>query len=380
MPLLASFNRVAFSIQSCRPSLAHSIGSSGMAGSQRDHLFSRRGVGHLLICVTMAWCSIGSVAADEGLVTLTKLERHSIEAGQRKINLEVAGVAKTGAGLTAATATNVREGSLRSDMQDDEIKKLILPGESFLVEGRPAFILWPDEAKRSVPQPWVMYAPTLPGYPDSHEKWMHEQFLEAGIAVAGIDMDEAYGSPKGSAGMTALYKHLTGSKGFASRPVLLGRSRGGLWVSSWAIEHPEKVAGIIAIYPVFDLTTYPGLERAAPAYGLDAAGLEARLSEFNPIARAGVLGERGIPFAIIHGDQDTVVPLEPNSLAMKSHYEKAGNAERMHLEVVPGQGHNYWEGFFRSQTLVDKAIGWLQPVDGHSSDKASGLNRPEGGQ
>ena len=87
MPLLASFNRVAFSIQSCRPSLAHSIGSSGMAGSQRDHLFSRRGVGHMLICVTMAWCSIGSVAADEGLVTLTKLERHSIEAGQRKINL-----------------------------------------------------------------------------------------------------------------------------------------------------------------------------------------------------------------------------------------------------------------------------------------------------
>ena len=380
MPLLAAFNRVAFSSQSCSPSLAHSVGSSGMAESQRDHLFSCRGVGQLLLCVTMAWCSIGSVAADEGLETGTNLERHSFEAGQLNTNLAVAGVAETVAGLPAATGTNVHAGSPLSDTRDDEIKKLILPGESFLVEGRPAFIFWPDEAKRTTPQPWVMYAPTLPAYPDSHEKWMHERFLEAGIAVAGIDMDEAYGSPRGTAGMTALYEHLTASKGFASRPVLLGRSRGGLWVSSWAIEHPEKVAGIIAIYPVFDLTTYPGLERAAPAYGLDAAGLEARLSEFNPIARAGVLGERGIPFAIIHGDQDTVVPLEPNSLAMKSHYEKAGNAERMHLEVVPGQGHNYWEGFFRSQTLVDKAISWLQPVDGHSSDRASGLNRSEGGR
>jgi hypothetical protein len=71
------------------------------------------------------------------------------------------------------------------------VKKLILPGESFLVAGRPAFILWPAEEKRQQPQPWIMYAPTLPAYPDSHEKWMHEQFLAAGVAVAGIDAGEA---------------------------------------------------------------------------------------------------------------------------------------------------------------------------------------------
>src|SRR5262249_34214384 len=85
-------------------------------------------------------------------------------------------------------------------------KVLILPGERLTVAGRPAFIFLPPEAKRSSPQPWVMYAPTLPAYPDSHEKWMHEQFLEAGIAVAGIDVGEAYGSPKGREGLTALYR------------------------------------------------------------------------------------------------------------------------------------------------------------------------------
>ena len=144
------------------------------------------------------------------------------------------------------------------------VKKLILPGESFLLAGRPAFILLPPEAKRQKPQPWIMYAPTLPAYPDSHEKWMHEQFLDAGVAVAGIDAGEAYGSPHGQKLMTALYDELTGNRGFAARPCFLGRSRGGLWISSWAIANSEKVAGIAGIYPVFDLRTYPGVARAAP--------------------------------------------------------------------------------------------------------------------
>src|SRR5438874_9651781 len=131
------------------------------------------------------------------------------------------------------------------------IKKLILPGEAFLVEGRPAFILWPPEKERRQPQPWILYAPTLPPYPDDHEKWMHEQFLAAGVAVAGIDVGESYGSPRGRELFTVLYQELTKTRGFANKLCLLGRSRGGLWVASWACDHPENVAGIAGIYPVF---------------------------------------------------------------------------------------------------------------------------------
>ncbi len=115
-------------------------------------------------------------------------------------------------------------------------KELILPGESFLLEGKAAFILWPDTEKRRTPQAWVMYSPTLPGYPDQHEKWMHEQFLAAGIAVAGIDAGEAYGSPDGRNAMSQLYQELTQRRGFAKKPCLLGRSRGGLWASSWPLK------------------------------------------------------------------------------------------------------------------------------------------------
>ncbi len=238
----------------------------------------------------------------------------------------------------------------------DPIKNLILPGETFRIEGRAAFIFWPSEDKKRTPQPWVMYAPTLPAYPDVHEKWMHEQFLEAGVAVAGIDAGEAYGSPQGQKLMTALYHELVDKRGFAAKPCLLGRSRGGLWVSSWAIAHPERTSGIAGIYPVFDLRTYPGLEKAGPSYGLTAQELSSRLSKHNPIARTEVLAQSKIPVCIIHGDVDTVVPLAENSATLEKQYQQAGAADAITLIIAKGQGHNFWEGFFRCQVLVDFVI------------------------
>jgi alpha-beta hydrolase superfamily lysophospholipase len=236
------------------------------------------------------------------------------------------------------------------------IKKLILPGESFLVEGRPAFVLLPLEKERRQPQPWILYAPTLSGYPDEHEKWMHEQFLAAGVAVAGIDVGESYGSPKGRELFTALYEELTKTRGFANKPCLLGRSRGGLWVTSWACEHAEKVAGIAGIYPVFDLRTYPGLAKAAPAYGFKTDELRAKLRENNPIERVGPLAKAKVPVFIIHGDEDKVVPLKENSAELAARYEAAKVKDALTLVVAKGQGHNYWEGFFRCPELIEFAI------------------------
>ena len=242
------------------------------------------------------------------------------------------------------------------DERTEIVKELILPGESFLIEGRPSFILLPVEEKRRMPQPWIMYAPTLPGLPDSHEKWMHEKFLAAGVAVAGIDMGEGYGSPRSQQLMTALYAELTVKRGFAARPCLLGRSRGGLWVSSWAIANPDKVSGIAGIYPVFDLRTYPGLAKAAPAYGMTPEELESSLSQHNPISHVDVLARARVPVCIIHGDDDKVVPLKDNSAFFADQYTHAGVGDVVNLIVAHGQGHNYWEGFFRCQALIDFAI------------------------
>jgi len=264
----------------------------------------------------------------------------------------VAAAAVAAAAVTSAAA--VRAGDELPAGQP--VKTLILPGESFVVQGRPAFVLLPPEDKRLSPQPWIIYAPTLPAYPDQHEKWMHEQFLAAGVAVAGIDAGEAYGSPRGTDLMTALHAELVKTRGFAAKPCLLGRSRGGLWVSSWAIAHPDKVAGIAGLYPVFDLRSYPGLEKAAPAHELTEQALNARLADHNPIARIDVLANARIPVFMIHGDDDKVVPLRDNSEALAKRYQSLGQADLVTLVVAKGQGHNLWDGFFRCRQLTDFAI------------------------
>jgi len=228
--------------------------------------------------------------------------------------------------------------------------------ESFTVEGRPAFVYLPAPEKRRTPQPWIFYAPTLPGLPDNAERWMHEQFLAAGIAVAGVDVGEAYGNPKSVVVFDALHRELTGKRGFAKKLCLFGRSRGGLWVSSWAIAHPERIAGLIGIYPVFDFRSYPGVANAASAYGLTPGELTTRAAEFNPAARLSVLAKAGIPAALIHGNVDTVVPLKENSAEFVRQYQEAGAGSLVKLIVLEGQGHNFFEGFFHSQELVDFAI------------------------
>ncbi|MCA9072647.1 MAG: prolyl oligopeptidase family serine peptidase, partial [Planctomycetaceae bacterium] len=162
---------------------------------------------------------------------------------------------------------------------------------------------------------------------------------------------------------------------YAKKPCLLGRSRGGLWVSSWAIQHSDKVAGIAGIYPVFDLQTYPGLNRAAPAYEMTADELKASLDQHNPIAKVNALAQGKVPVFIIHGDEDKVVPLKENSRALWESYRAAESEEAIELIVAEGQGHNLWPGFFHSQNLVDFAI--RQANAGAQSEKPNRKPKPK---
>ena len=52
---------------------------------------------------------------------------------------------------------------------------------------------------------------------------------------------------------------MTEARGYAPKPVLLGRSRGGLMTLSWAVENPDKVAAFAGVYPVCNVASYPGI-------------------------------------------------------------------------------------------------------------------------
>jgi pimeloyl-ACP methyl ester carboxylesterase len=230
-------------------------------------------------------------------------------------------------------------------------KELPLPGEVFTVNGRPAFIVPPTVLPTDgKPTPWVWYAPTLENLPAREEAWMFERFARAGVAVAGIDVGESYGSPDGRALFSAFYTELTTKRGFAPKMVLLGRSRGGLMTLCWAAENPEKVAAFAGIYPVCNLASYPGLAKAAPAYHLTEMELAAKLAEHNPIDRLAPLAKAKVPLLAIHGDADKLVPLEANSGILAQRYAALGGV--INLIVPPGQGHSMWTGFFQSEALV----------------------------
>jgi hypothetical protein len=76
-----------------------------------------------------------------------------------------------------------------------------------------------------------------------------------------------------------------------------------------------------------------------------------------------------IPVYIIHGDDDKVVPIKENSEALVQRYQQVGAADSVKLIVAKGQGHNFWEGFFRCPELVDFAV---------QQAKAEGSARPAG--
>lgn len=230
--------------------------------------------------------------------------------------------------------------------------------EFFEVDGRPAFVILPGagKAERDGAVPWVFYAPTfdkkLPS--DRDEGWMIRRFLDAGVAVAGVDVGESYGSPAGQKTYDALHAQLVGERGFDRRACLLARSRGGLMLYGWAVNNPGKVRCVAGIYPVCDLSSYPGLAKACGAYGLTEEQLRERLDRHNPIHRLGPLAAAGVPLFHIHGDRDKVVPLDANSGALVARYrELGGEAE---LVVAEGQWHNMWRGFFECEALVKFVI------------------------
>lgn len=236
------------------------------------------------------------------------------------------------------------------------------------VADRPAFVLEPLHAAPG--RPWVFYAPTFEAvYPTERQSWIFCRVLAAGIAVTGIDIGESFGNPQGRALFTAWHDHAVRALGFAPRACLVPQSRGGLMLYNWAAEHPERVAGIAGIYTVCDLRSYPGLEKAGPAYGMSAPELEARLADHNPVDRLEPLARRRVPVWHIHGDADAYVPMDANAGELVRRYRALGGPAE--LLVVPGRGHEEHAAFFERQEVVD-AICRLASAGARGCESSAG--------
>jgi dipeptidyl aminopeptidase/acylaminoacyl peptidase len=206
----------------------------------------------------------------------------------------------------------------------------------------------PRDRQGQGPIPWVWYAPHGPGPANA---WMMKRLLESGIAVAAVNVGESAGHPAGRAGFQAFYEKIVKDFGLTKRAVLLPQSRGGLMLYNWAVEHPDLVAAVGGIYTVCDLRSYPGLKKAAEAYGLSEADLEKALPQHNPIERLAPLAKAGVAIFHIHGDKDGTVPVEKNAGELVKRYQALGGPAK--IEIVPGGGHEVTARFFQHQGMVD---------------------------
>lgn len=212
------------------------------------------------------------------------------------------------------------------------------------------FILQPEKPAADSTRPWVWYAPTIGTHPNRSNEWVLKKLLDRGFFVCGVDVGESYGSPAGRKVFNEFHEHVIREYKLETKARLLAQSRGGLMLYNWAAENPDKVHCIVGIYPVCDLRSYPGLTKAASAYGMTPAELEKRLNEHNPIDRLKPLAKAKVPILHIHGDKDSVVPLEANSQIVLDRYKTLGG--KMELIVVPGKGHAEIPGFFQEPRLV----------------------------
>jgi len=207
----------------------------------------------------------------------------------------------------------------------------------FWVGSSKCFVLDANSSNQN--KPWVWYAPTLPAHPDTSHSWYIDKLLEKAISFAGCDQGEVRGSPKSVGRFTKFYNEMV-DRGYSKKPILLGQSRGGLMMLSWAVKNPNKVKAFAGIYPVLNLRSWPmtrNLSSTLADFEMDQGTFLKTVDLHNPIHQLEGLAQAKVPLFMVHGDSDRIVPLEDNTEIVINRYTKLGGGAE--VKVVPGKGH-----------------------------------------
>jgi hypothetical protein len=235
------------------------------------------------------------------------------------------------------------------------------------IGGFDGIVILPRGRKLDADASWVWYAPAVwGGYPGEDNEWLFRNLLSKGISVAGIDVGDSYGNVKGRKAYSEFYEAIVAKYGLSRQPCLLGQSRGGLMLYSWAEDNAGEVGCIAGIFPVTDLQSWPGLEdkKLQAAYGMTEAELRAGLAGINPIDRLGALAARGVPVFHVHGDADKVAPLLQNTFEFARRYNEAGG--RAEFSVVHSKAHEASPEFFQSEQLLVFLLSTGSSIAGRS--------------
>ncbi len=254
--------------------------------------------------------------------------------------------------------------------------------QTFTFEGREAFLIVPDRPLDG--NPWIWRA----HFPDWHTS-MDSILVAKGYHVAYINTNDMYGSPRAMNIWDRFYSYLVNERHLASKVVLEGVSRGGLYVHNWAKRNPTRVACLYAESPVCDLRTWPkegydteweGLKKE---YGF-RSDEEAMDYSDNPIDHLQGLAAIGVPILHAISNTDRIVPPAENTMVLAERYIAQGGP----MTVIPMKrcfnvenmkGHHYHldrveeiaEFMYRNSYPVKKTC---RSSDYHNTENSRPLN------
>jgi hypothetical protein len=210
----------------------------------------------------------------------------------------------------------------------------------FEFEGRPSLLVEPQTENPE--RPWIWRTEFF-----GHEAQLDLALLKMGWHIAYVKISDMYGAPSSIEVMRAFHEHLETEFGLASKAVLEGLSRGGLYAFNYAATFPEKVAALYLDNPVLDIRSWPGglgegpgsvecWEQCLEMYGLSKESASA--FKGNPLDQIEPVAQARIPIVMVCGDADEVVPFEENAAILARRYEELGAP--VELIVKPGFRHH----------------------------------------
>jgi len=222
----------------------------------------------------------------------------------------------------------------------------------FMFEGRACKLVQPEKAAPG--RPWIWRARFW-----GHEPQTDSALLANGFHVAYCDVSELFGNNEAILIWNKFYELVT-TAGLASKVVLEGMSRGGVYAMNWAAENPDKVACVYLDNPVLDLKSWPGGLGRIPNTQHHAAR-EALLKSYNLKDSSALLSFRGspidktdkiaagkYPILILCADKDEVVAPEENTYLFEQ-LMKGLNAD---IKVIHKKGYKHHPHSFPDPTVI----------------------------
>jgi hypothetical protein len=198
--------------------------------------------------------------------------------------------------------------------------------------------------KPAAGNPWVWRS-----YFFDHKPRVDSILCAKGYYMGYIDLPNLYGCPTAVTGMTALYSYLTASYGLSKKPLLIGISRGGLYIYNWARSNLAKVSCLYGDGACMDIIAWPcacypqgGTPSASDwatcktVYGFANDSI-AKAYTGNPYQNMRPFAEAKIPLIHVYGTADPAAIPSLNVLRANDSLKKYN--WNMVLIAKPGIGH-----------------------------------------